>query len=1290
MLRKRVLAICLAALLAFTPVLQPFVVYAESTGTAPTSEVAGSSSISSSEQMGSLPDEIVSTEDAPDSLVADSSEQEAIDQTDQDTSSALDDAGEMDEVSAPQPEEMDISSVAYVYVDQSVLAIGDTQYIVIGFNGLCDSLSAAQISLRSTQHELITVNSSKVIDDAALFEIEFSEDGQADVYSISDVTLTLQNVDTSYVINFSDDANENNDYSFEVVTADVANALNESGTEGGVTAMTIGENGELKSAASVDDAIEIADASGVQESKDNATAPSVSGARSRSTVSTTREDYLIVAIDPGHGGGDVGAVGNGLQEATVNWGISQNLKNELDSYTGVTAYLIRSENEEVSLQARADRAKAIGADVFISVHCNSATASANGAEVWAPNSSSYNSDAHTIGTDLGNKILAQLSSLGLYNRGVKFKDYPADGGDPVYPDGSRTDYYGVIRNCRKYGIPAIIVEHAFISNSSDANYLANRQRDLGVADATGIAQQYNLGKDAVARAQASVEVQAHVSDLGWEDIVYDHKVAGTTGKSKNLEAFKLNLLNNAASSGGVEYRSYVNGSWQDWVKDGAESGTTGKSTAIQAVQIQLTGDAEQNYDIYYRVHSAEVGWLGWAKNGGSAGTIGYGYDAQAIEVVVVAKGADAPGSTSDAFRDKATAEPVVTYRAHVQEVGWQGAVNSGAIAGTTAQGRCMEALVLNLDLGKYANTDSDVSIEAHCQDYGWRGAVASGAIAGTTGEKKELEAVKISLSGSVADFYDIYYRVHVSEIGWMNWAKNGEPAGTEGYSLGIEAIQIVLQKKGEDTLPANPGIATTDVFRKKPTNVVYRAHVAELGWQNNVSGGATAGTTGRGLSVEALNVSLSNQDADEPGAIQTRVFYTSDGWQDWTTGQAGSTGQSKQIEAIQIRLTDDMADNYDVYYRVHSAEVGWLDWAKNGESAGSEGLGYGIQAIQIDLVKKEEDGTTKAPGKTDEPFISASISYRVHVAEIGWQSFVGDGAMAGTTGQSHSVQAIEAYVPSIDGTVKISAHIQDLGWVDPVDVSQGVYAGTVGQGRQIEALCIELEGDVADEYDVYYRVHSSEIGWLDWAKNGERAGTQGFGFGIEAVQIKLVKKGSDAPGSTETAFRTPSDIMGHSLASVSQMVSYFQSSGYDYPASVYSDKGAPTLTEFCNLVENAANAEGVRADVLFCQAMKETGWLQFGGAVKPEQCNFGGLGSTGDGVSGASFGDVYTGLLAQAQHLKAYASTAPLNATCVDPRFDLIERGIAPKLEDLDGRWAVPGVGYGESILVMINEMISQ
>lgn len=1286
---KRSLAICLAALLALMSVVQPLAVYAETVGVVSSVDVSDQSSTQTSEQAESPSGESVSAEDASGTESVNSATQESEDQILQDESSSQDATDETIEATVQQPTEVDVSSVAYVYVDQGVIAVGDTQYIAIGFNGLAGSLSTAQVTLDSTQHESASVSASKVIYDAALFEVPFSDDNQADAYTVSDVTFTLQNYETSYVVQFSDDANANNDYSFEVVTADVANALSESGTEDGVTAMTIGEDGELAAAASVEDAIETADASGVQESQDNATAPSVSGSRSRSAASTTREDYLIVAIDPGHGGSDVGAVGNGLQEASVNWGISQNLKDELDSYTGVTAYLTRSENERVSLQVRADRAKTVGADVFVSVHCNSATASANGAEVWAPNSSSYNSDAHAVGTDLGNKILDQLTSLGLNNRGVKFRDYPAEEGDSVYPDGSRSDYYGVIRNCRKYGIPAIIVEHAFITNSSDACYLANRQHDLGVADATGIAQQYNLGRDATARAQASVAVQAHVADLGWEDIVYDHKVAGTTGKGKNLEAFKLNLLNGAASSGGIEYRSYVNGSWQGWVKDGAQSGTTGQSAAIQAIQIKLTGEAANTCDVYYRVHSAEVGWLGWAKNGESAGTVGYGYGAQAIEVVLVAKGAAAPGSTSDTFRDKTNAEPVITYQAHVQEIGWQSAVNGGITAGTTAQSKHMEAMRLNLDLGKYASGDSGVAVEAHCQDYGWRDAVSSGAVAGTTGEKKELEAVKISLTGTIAGSYDIYYRVHVSDIGWMNWAKNGEPAGTEGYARGIEAIQIVLQKKGEDAPAANPDNATADAFRKKPTNVSYRAHVAELGWQSAVTGGATAGTTGRGLSIEALSVSFTNQNADEPGTIQTRVFYSSGGWQGWTVGQAGTTGQSKQIEAVQIKLTDRMAENYDIYYRVHSAEVGWLDWAKDGESAGTDGFGYGIQAIQIELVKKGEDGTAEAPGVTDEPFMFAQISYRAHVAEIGWQSFVGDGATAGTTGQSHSIQAIEAYIPGDDSTLKITAHIQDYGWVDPVEVSQETYAGTVGKNKQMEALSIELEGSAAEDYDVYYRVHSSEIGWLDWAKNGERAGTQGFGYGIEAIQIKLVKKGSEVPGSTDVAFRTPSDIMGRSIASAGQMVAYFQRSGHDYPAAVYTEKGAPTIEAFCNLVVQAANAEGVRADVLFCQAMKETGWLQFGGSVKPEQCNFGGLGSTGGREAGASFDDVYTGLLAQAQHLKAYASTKPLNTTCVDPRFDLVKRGCAPKLEDLGGRWAVPGVGYGESILSMIEDMIS-
>ena len=314
--------------------------YANRVGRVSSADLSNQSSTQASEQTESHSDETASTEDASHSESVDSVTQGPKDQIAQNGSSSEEITNETIGVSDQQPAEMDVSSVAYVYVDQGVIAIGDTQYIAIGFNDLDGSLSTAQITLGGTQHESISVSASKVIDDAALFEVSFSDDSQADAYTVSDVAFTLQNYETSYVVQFSDDANANNDYSFEVVTADVANALSESGTEDGVTAMTVGEDGELAAAESVEDAIETADASGVQESQDNATAPSVSSSRSRSAVSATREDYLIVAIDPGHGGSDVGAVGNGLQEASVNWGISQNLRTSLTLIRGSPPILL--------------------------------------------------------------------------------------------------------------------------------------------------------------------------------------------------------------------------------------------------------------------------------------------------------------------------------------------------------------------------------------------------------------------------------------------------------------------------------------------------------------------------------------------------------------------------------------------------------------------------------------------------------------------------------------------------------------------------------------------------------------------------------------------------------------------------------------------------------------------------------------------------------------------------------------------------------------------------------------
>ena len=65
---------------------------------------------------------------------------------------------------------------------------------------------------------------------------------------------------------------------------------------------------------------------------------------------------------------------------------------------------------------------------------------------------------------------------------------------------------------------------------------------------------------------------------------------------------------------------------------------------------------------------------------------------------------------------------------------------------------------------------------------------------------------------------------------------------------------------------------------------------------------------------------------------------------------------------------------------------------------------------------------------------------------------------------------------------------------------------------------IELTGKVAEQYDIYYRVHAQNFGWMGWAKNGEQAGTQGYSYRLEAIEIRVVKKGAKAPGTTQNAF----------------------------------------------------------------------------------------------------------------------------------------------------------------------------
>lgn len=135
---------------------------------------------------------------------------------------------------------------------------------------------------------------------------------------------------------------------------------------------------------------------------------------------TARSRNKVVVLDPGHGGSDGGASANGLVEKNLTLKIAQYCKEELEKYAGVTVYMTRSMDVAVDLEERVQKAKNWGADVFVSIHMNSASAAAQGAEVWYPNSS-YNSEIHNNGQKLASEIEKELVSLGLADRGVKYE-----------------------------------------------------------------------------------------------------------------------------------------------------------------------------------------------------------------------------------------------------------------------------------------------------------------------------------------------------------------------------------------------------------------------------------------------------------------------------------------------------------------------------------------------------------------------------------------------------------------------------------------------------------------------------------------------------------------------------------------------------------------------------------------------------------------------------------------------------------------------------------------------------
>ena len=428
----------------------------------------------------------------------------------------------------------------YLVIENDYVSTPSTQYVVANIgNEETDIDSASLTYINQTTGVTYVVESDKVQDFLILFNLSFDDSSLAGQYKlvqldfvISDKTYSIDlesigleaifGVDTNISVSPSgwliDDKSTSNVEMSEDIAGVIVNDLTQSeGVTSDDVAVAIEEIGFAK-----EDVI-------------------WNNSSSDGLVTAAPSTYIVV-LDPGHGAEDAGATRtyNGVTyyERDLNLKIAQACKKELEK-SGVTVYMTRYDNNtKPGLSERAQIAADYGADLFISIHNNSSTGTtAMGSEVWVPNSSSYNYYAYTTGQTLGTDIINQLASLGLNKRGVYTRN--ATDGD-TYPTGDTSDYYTVINESRRRGIPGIIIEHAYVSNQSDAeNFLSSDSKlaALGAADAKGILAYINSAPEKGTSIYGGIDYSA-VYDYSYYISKYpDLKNAFGSDKTKALQHF---------------------------------------------------------------------------------------------------------------------------------------------------------------------------------------------------------------------------------------------------------------------------------------------------------------------------------------------------------------------------------------------------------------------------------------------------------------------------------------------------------------------------------------------------------------------------------------------------------------------------------------------------------------------------------------------------------------------------------------------------------------------------------
>ena len=407
------------------------------------------------------------------------------------TSLAMDNSSAVEETEVAETDAVNTvkaeNRLNYILVESPYLESPNTQNIVVSWGDGTEQISNMRITVQKEDGSTEEWTCSNQSGYLYVFSKEYVDESEQSTYKVTDIRfeenqqeqcflLTDLDVEAEFGVNKAYDGIE------ELQPLDPEDAVETS-------IVTIDENGETEAQDNIASAL-----TAVSEEMG-----AVAGIRS-----AEKAGEIVVALDPGHDNRHGGTSGSGLTEQELTLKIAKYAKAELETYNGVKVYMTRTTaacpypetgTSGACIEKRVQAAAKAGAKIYVSLHLNSGPASANGAEIIIPNSS-WKPQLSTQGKELAEKILNELAAVGLNKRPTPIysKDTTVN---EKYPDGSISDYYSVQICAKEAGIPGIIVEHAFLSNSNDVNKFLKTEaglKKLGVADATGIAKYLGLSK----------------------------------------------------------------------------------------------------------------------------------------------------------------------------------------------------------------------------------------------------------------------------------------------------------------------------------------------------------------------------------------------------------------------------------------------------------------------------------------------------------------------------------------------------------------------------------------------------------------------------------------------------------------------------------------------------------------------------------------------------------------------------------------------------------------------------